>query len=223
MTVRIFVADRMQASPGRPTRIWIDPSECDSHIIAAVLTFLYTLDYTANGPPLLKFGLPHEDKDSNEVAKPAEQTLLDLAIEDNSSIISTDDIESLGTTEVETPNTSSNGSARAVRPQDPGEPPNELVFHTQTYLAGQRFGIASLCAIAKEKFEKRLKSDHWNTEMISCIREAYRHGNNPKLAELKETIVKSARSRFRVLKTSQGWDDLVIDFPEFAAELLKRM
>jgi hypothetical protein len=40
---------------------------------------------------------------------------------------------------------------------------------------------------------------------------------------LRDDLIKSTRARFRVLKTGEGWNDLVLDFPEFAAELLKQL
>jgi hypothetical protein len=52
--------ERDYASPAKPTKIWIDPSDCQSHVLSAVLTFLYMLDYSADGHQALTFGLPEE-------------------------------------------------------------------------------------------------------------------------------------------------------------------
>jgi hypothetical protein len=89
-------------------------------------------------------------------------------------------------------------------------------------MAARLFGIPALCDISKEKFQKRLKAESWKTEMIGCIREIYAQGD-PDTSELGEIIVKSTRSRFRTLKTMNGWNDLVLDYPEFAAEILRRL
>lgn len=47
-----------QSSPSSQMKIWMEPGE-DSHIVAAVLTFLYSLDYADSGPQL-QFGLPQD-------------------------------------------------------------------------------------------------------------------------------------------------------------------
>lgn len=195
--------------------------------MAAILTFLYTLDYAANGQQVLKFGLPQEvvednPKDSNNF--PLSKLDISNDPSDEPSVLSDDDVESFASSAVDTPEAFSEASSRtATLPQDPSETPNELVFHSQMYVAGKRFGISSLCDIAKDKFAKRLRCGPWNEEMLACIREVYRHGDDPKLTILKEDMVRSARLRFKALKTRKEWEELVIDFPQFAAELLRRM
>jgi hypothetical protein len=219
----------MQASPGRPTKIWIDPSEIEPPTLAAVLTFLYTLDYKAGGEQVLTFGLPHDDtaEDQREDGESTLSSFSQLDVEDSSVIDdeeeSEDGVLSVNMSTADTVGYSSAELRKAASSVDPSEPPNELVFHTQMCLASQRFGIHSLRNIAQEKFEKRLRTGPWKTEMIGCIREIYRYGNWENSSTLKEDILRSARSRFRLLKTSEGWDELVVDFPEFAAELLRRM
>lgn len=221
----------MEASPGRPTKIWIDPNECGPHTLAAVLTFLYTLDYNASGEQFLTFGLPHDDTAEEEGddghSTPDSFSQLDLDISsniDDEGEASEDGEGSPITSAADTVANFPCEQRKSVSPiVDPSEHPNELVFHTQMYLASKRFGIESLCYIAKEKFEKRLRVGPWKREMVGCIREIYRNGDCGKMNPLKEDIVRSARSRFRLLKTSEGWDELIIDSPEFAAELLRRM
>ncbi|KAF2676503.1 hypothetical protein K458DRAFT_182134 [Lentithecium fluviatile CBS 122367] len=214
------------ASPAKPTKIWIDPSDCESHVLAAVLTFLYTLDYSADGQQALKFGLPKEVVDGDEEGQASigagganddEESAVDTGVE----------VESLPTFTQGDPTPSrsaSRHSSHATKtPSDPGERKNELVFHVQVCAAGHRFGIAALCDVVTEKINKRLNTGPWNDEMIDCIREVYRYGNNGKLAKLREAVVKTARTRFRVLKACNGWDDLIVDSPEFAAEMLRRL
>jgi hypothetical protein len=218
------------ASPAKPTKIWIDPSDCESHVLSGVLNFLYTLDYSADGHQTLAFGLPKEvvdeDDDHQDVVVPTWSDNIDDN-DDGSAIDLRGDVDSLDTLTQDnlTPSRTTNYlSSQATHcHSDPGERRNELVFHVQICAAGQRFGIASLCDVAKEKLATRLTSMVRGTEFIGCIREVYRHGNGGKLAELREMVIKSARSRFRVLKTCEGWDALIIDVPEFAAEMLRRL
>ncbi|KAF2868246.1 hypothetical protein BDV95DRAFT_610209 [Massariosphaeria phaeospora] len=211
------------ASPGKPTKIWIDPSKCESHIVAAVLTFLYTLDYTAGGLQTLSFGLPAAEYDAYEDADSAIDDFGDLKIENEPSLMSDDSAESVATASLDTPDRSFSASSTLTFRPDPATMPNELVFHVQTYVAAQCFGITSLQDVARDKFEKRLRCGPWSLEMISCIREVYRQGSTCMLVCLKEDILKVAKARFRVLKNCEGWNDLVFDFPEFAADILRRM
>ncbi|KAF2648409.1 hypothetical protein K491DRAFT_784082 [Lophiostoma macrostomum CBS 122681] len=210
------------ASPGDPAKIWIDPSECESHIVAAVLTFLYTLDYSPSGEQVLKFGLPHEEILDDDTHDCGPHPPPALGTHDEPSVLSDDGIESQGSG-FDTPASSHAQSAETVTAHDLGKESNELLFHLLMYLAGQKFGIRALRDVSRDKFEKRLRTGPWKEEMIDCIRMVYAQRNNSKVEGLKEDIVKSARARFRILKTSVGWDDLVIDYPEFAAELLNRM
>ena len=188
---------------------------------------MYTLDYTSNGPQVLTFGLPEE-----EHGRETEEAPVDEPLEED-SIIELADALGIPVEESESPTLSEAGASdhssmeSTIIENDPGHPPNELLFHAQMYLAGQRFGISSLCDIAKIKLSKRLKLGPWQAEMIPCIREIYRQGSPAGMdatnaGSLKDGIVQSARCRFRALKMVEGWDDLVIDFPEFAAALLKR-
>jgi len=223
--------ERDYASPAKPTKIWIDPSDCESHVLSAVLTFLYTLDYSADGHQTIAFGLPKEvdDEDEDHQEGAVQGCSDDIQNDEGSAIDVGADIESIDTFIAgnATPSrTSSRLSTQATQcPSDPSELRNDLVFHVQMCAAGHRFGIASLCDVAKEKLEKRIASvvRVQGTELIGCIREVYRQGHGGKLGVLREVVVKSARSRFRVLKTCEGWDDLIIDVPEFAAEMLRRL
>lgn len=138
-------------------------------------------------------------------------------------MLSDDGVVSMKTSVADTPDRSSTESVCSARQSDPSDHPNELFFHFQAYMAAQRFGIDALCHVASDKLKKRLRSGPWKVEMIPCIREVYRHGNSTKFADLKEEIVKSARARFRDLKSSEGWDNLIMESPEFGAELLRRL
>lgn len=213
------------SSPAKPTKIWIDPSVCESHVLAAALTFLYTLDYSSSGQQALTFGLPEEvttEDDTHHDQHDEDH----FHAEEEPSVASEPDVESMATSPAvaRTPSQSSNHSSHTERCHvDPGDTRNELVFHVQMCAAGHQLGIASLCDIAQEKLNKRLHSGNWRQEMVGCIRELYKHGNGGKLSGLRESVVKSARSRFRALKACEGWDDLIIDFPEFAAEMLRRL
>ncbi|KAF2251432.1 hypothetical protein BU26DRAFT_563369 [Trematosphaeria pertusa] len=223
---RVRQGEHDYASPAKPTKIWIDRSECDSHVLAAVLTFLYTLDYNASGPQALTFGLPQELTGGDDDG-PTVDGVEELDNEDDTCVVSAAEVESVATPTAgdatPSPSASCHSSHVSRLSGDAGERQNELVFHVQMYSAGHRFGIASLRDVAKDKFGKRLVSGPWNDEMIDCIREVYRQGNDARLADLREMVVKWARSRFRALKIREEWDDLIIEFPEFAAEMLRRL
>lgn len=178
----------------------------------------------ANGPQILTFGLPQvsEDEDT-ETEVSTIHSLSKLDVEEEPSVIFEDDARSVATSVIDTPASTASTSRTSTPVLDPGESPNELVFHTRMYIAAQRFGIVSLCDTAKEKFEKRLRTGPWNVEMLACIREVYKYGNGLKISSLKDEVVKFARQRFRVLKGCEGWDELVLEFPMFAKELLRRM
>ncbi|OCK85221.1 hypothetical protein K432DRAFT_343511 [Lepidopterella palustris CBS 459.81] len=222
------------SSPASPMKIWLDPGE-ESHVIAAVLTFLYTLDYADSGPQL-SFGLPQDQTslfshNSDDPAHDAEVAHSDD--EATNSIIHQSDetvphpASSRDNSPLLTPATTTashdSASTRRAYESDPSSHPNELVFHVQMLLAGQRFGIPPLCEVAKVKFEKRLRCESWKTELLPCIREAYRQQGNASTNGLKDTVVKTAKSRFRFLKEAEGWDALVMDFPEFAADMLRHL
>jgi hypothetical protein len=190
------------------------------------LTFLYTLDYAASGSQALVFGLPQEEQ-TEDVEREDDETRRSVSkfdfLGDGEDYSTRDDeFTEDAATEIPTPPPTSDTECERETP-DPGEAANELVFHAQVYLAAQQFRIAALGEIAREKFNKRLRSGPWGIEMSGCIREVYRHAHDPTIGALRDDLIKSTRARFRVLKTGEGWNDLVLDFPEFAAELLKQL
>ena len=209
----------------------MDASQCDSHIVAAVLVFLYTLDYVSNGPQLLSFGLPqphhddegidpHEEDPSEKRSYNSYGVPLDLDNDDDGSGSTANSVDTPQDTQTHQTRSS---TRQSTPPPDPGQPHNELVFHLHVYMAGKFFGIPALCEVAQTKFEKQLRCEAWKTEMILCIRELYGHHDQSQISVLRGIIATSARSRFRILKGLPGWDDLVLDFPEFAAEMLRRL
>jgi hypothetical protein len=213
-----------------PFKIWVDAFECESHIFAAVLAYLYTLDYKSDGPQQLSFGLPsqlEDDEHGEEDDTDKDGKHEDLDSTETESLRLTDD-DACSANSLLTPTGSGERDSRSSprvsssATTDPGQPHNELVFHAQVYMAAKYFGIPPLCDISKEKFQKRLRAESWKTEMIGCIREIYAQAN-PGTSELAAIIAASTRSRFRTLKTMDGWNDLVLDFPEFAAEILRRL
>jgi hypothetical protein len=207
------------ASPSKPTRIWIERWECESHIVAAVLAFLYTMDYNPSGPQALTFGKPKcEENDMTMRNGGRASTGNSRNIEANTSAHEVD--ESMATMSVGNPTPSGTWTSHTTgNLHGPDEVPNELVFHVHMCAAGQYFGIESLSDVAEERLTERLSTGPWTTEMVECIRAVYRKGTTGKLAAMREAVVESAMSRFRILKTSEGWDDLVGEFPEFAAEI----
>ena len=97
-------------------------------------------------------------------------------------------------------------------------------MHAKMCLAGHRFGIPPLLEVAKEKFEKRLRSETWKAEMLPCIHEIERQqGSCDTIRELKGSLLKSAKRRFRDLKQMDGLKKMVVDCPEFASELMKNL
>jgi hypothetical protein len=183
---------------------------------------MYILDYSANREQVLKFGLPHEEllDDDTSLYYPHPPPALENHDE---LLVSNDDGMESFKSHPNTPAASETQSAETAVEQSPEDETNELLFHLRMYLAGQMFGIQPLCDVAKDKSEKRLSRGPWKEEMVACIRVVYAHGSNLKADGLKEDIVKSARGRFRTLKTSVGWEDLLIDCPEFAAKMLNRL
>lgn len=216
------MTDIVKASPAKPAKIWIDPSECESHILAAVLTFLYTLDYSANGVQTLRFGLPQDESANQDPDKVNQHSIATLGLEADTSTFGDNSVDSTTAASIMTPEYSSDVISTKHNNPDPSEAANELVFHAKVCMAGQRFGIISLYEVAKHKFDMRLRSGPWHREMVPCIREVYRQGDVP-MGSLKEDMVRFAQSRFRDLKACGGFDELVLDFPGFAADLLKGM
>lgn len=225
------------SSPATPLKIWLDPGE-EPHIIAAVLTYLYTLDYSPDGPSI-SFGLPHDrdsihSQDSVTTESPFSH---DFNASDNFSEIShprsledeDDGVRaSTSTTALPTSEATVDQSPRAsstaatLHDNDPGTHPNALTLHSQLFLAAHRFGIPPLANIAKDKFNKALHSSTSTADLISCIREVYRQqSHNSSACTLKSDVVKVCRSRFRKLKEEEGWEGLIIEFPEFAADILR--
>ncbi|KAF2807284.1 uncharacterized protein BDZ99DRAFT_500528 [Mytilinidion resinicola] len=230
------------SSPATPMKIWLEPGE-EPHIIAAVLTYLYTLDYGPDGPSL-SFGLPHDQSSIHSEGSTATDVRLaspspDIDGVDIFSILS-DDQDTDYEEGVRTPTSSwrpqsstpfADGSPQSASTDqtlhddgDPGTHPNALTLHCQIYLAAHRFGIAPLAEISKDKFTKALRDNNSSADLIPCIREVYRQqSSNPTASTLKQDVIKAARSRFRKLKEEEGWEALVIEFPEFAADMLRGM
>ena len=216
-------------------KIWLDSDE-EPDIIAAVLTFLYTLDYADSGPQL-SFGLPHDqsslfshDSDAGGHAPPPPEEEFRGCISSPAPAESENESRPATSREgspLPTPPASSsspdNASTHTVH-ADPGSQPNELVLHAKMCLAGHRFGIPPLLEVAREKFEKRLRSEKWKAEMLPCIHEIERQqGSCDTIRELKGSLLKSAKRRFRDLKQMDGLKKMVVDCPEFASELMKNL
>ncbi|KAF2464294.1 uncharacterized protein BDR25DRAFT_346783 [Lindgomyces ingoldianus] len=217
-------------SPGSPIKLWIDPSICESHILAAVLTFLYTLDYTCSGSQLLSFGLPEEPEIEPEPETPSLSNTDVEVVEDETDFSAFSELEEYSatvpsppssTTPTSTPKGPSNNSDEMVTNGDPSEAPNELVFHFSMYRAAVLFDIVSLQDVAKEKFQRRLRLS--SDGIIPCIREVYREENSEAFAPIRREVLTLVKTRFYRLKATEGWDELVMDFPAFSSDILKRL
>ncbi|KAF2492698.1 hypothetical protein BU16DRAFT_529000 [Lophium mytilinum] len=229
-----------RSSPATPMKIWLEPGE-EPHIIAAVLTYLYTLDYGPDGPNL-SFGLPQDQSSIHSEGS----TATDVHLESPSADIDGSDIFSMISNDQDTeyeegirtptlssplqpPTASVDGSPHSASTDqtlhgnaDPGTNPNSLTLHCQIYLAAHRFGVPPLAEIAKDKFTKALRNNNSAMDLLPCIREVYRQqSNNPSAFTLKQDVIKAARSRFRKLKEEEGWEALLMEFPEFAADMLR--
>ncbi|OCK94607.1 uncharacterized protein K441DRAFT_560365 [Cenococcum geophilum 1.58] len=219
-----------------PRSTWFEDKYEEPDVIAAVLTFLYTLDYADSGPQL-SFGLPHDrsslfshDSGAEGHAPPPPEDGCQGSISSPTPAESENESRPATSREgspLPTPAASSsspdNTSTHTVH-ADPGSQPNELVLHAKMCLAGHRFGIPPLLEVAKEKFEKRLRSETWKAEMLPCIHEIERQqGSCDTIRELKDSLLKSAKRRFRDLKQMDGLKEMVMDCPEFASELMKNL
>jgi hypothetical protein len=214
-------------------KIWVEPGE-EPHVIASILTYLYTLDYGPDGPDI-SFGLPHDQDSihSQESATPNSPfSAHDLNASDIFSEISHphDGVRTpTSTAPLQPPEATPNQSpcASSTTPtlhddDDPGTQPNALTLQCQIYLASHRFGIPPLSDIAREKFNKALRTSTSVADLIPCIREVYRQqSHNSSACTLKDEVIKASRSRFRKLKDEEGWEGLVMEFPEFAADMLR--
>ncbi|ORY17316.1 hypothetical protein BCR34DRAFT_597107 [Clohesyomyces aquaticus] len=235
-------------SPGSPLKLEIDDSICSSDVLAAVLTFLYTLDYVSSGPQVLTFGLPEDEAVESDVESDcgeeerAQQDDGDKEDEDDAEMSESefDTFSDLGAVRSSTPpqmmvtrmisptprssSTRSFQIAMATRgspgsEQDPSEAPNELLFHFQVYRAAVLLDITSLQDVAKEKFKRYLGRS--NEGILACIQEAYREGNEGEAFKDIRKEVMAEGKRMRTYK-KQGWNDLVRSVPGFAADMLQR-
>ncbi|PVH96821.1 hypothetical protein DM02DRAFT_102746 [Periconia macrospinosa] len=206
--------ERDYASPSKPTKIWIDPSECESHVLAAIFAFLYTLDYKAVGKQCLTFGVPEEvEEESDDHIASGVHTPETSTPSPNESEIGSIDLDDI---KRETPTSTSEG--RGELPQTN----NQLIFHVLVLDAAHKLAIEALVDVAKQKFVTRLRAVQATPELIDCLRHLYGVSNRESLLEVKELATQRAKANFRTLRTFQGWNDLVMDFPEFGAEMLKR-
>ncbi|KAI9742036.1 MAG: hypothetical protein M1834_000426 [Cirrosporium novae-zelandiae] len=217
---RKYVSPAAQSSPSSPMKIWLDPGEYDTNVIAAVVNFLYTLNYTdpASQPPAFS---PQRDRKNSVLSQDSKNSQKTETAPPEVWAFSENQSTTISSISVPTPSTTSAGSATLSPTGDTssGSHSNELIFHALVYLAGWRFGIESLADVAREKFENRIRSEAWKEELIPCIRVVYRHNNEA--GRLKEQILKTAKNKFRILKTSPGFDELVMEFPSFAGDLLR--
>ncbi|OCL04398.1 hypothetical protein AOQ84DRAFT_380628 [Glonium stellatum] len=220
------------SSPASSMKIWLDQDE-EPHIIAAVLTFLYTLDYADSGPQF-SFGLPYDqsslfsrDSDTSDTADAVPQPPEDEGTPsstptettyDSHATMSREDSPLLTPTASPPPENASAHTAHA----DPGSQANELLLHAKMCLAGHRFGIPPLLEVAKEKFERQLKADTWKAEMLPCIYVVERHqGSHGIVQELRVSLLKSAKRRWGELKQMTELKKLIVECPEFMANLMK--
>jgi len=162
-----------------------------AHVVAAVLTYLYTLDYDQPDQSLA-WGVPaeHQHYVQDEVNDEEDQT-----------IKSSD--ESSATTEYEfvgEPNSNSETPASADGPisegqdklsievqtaeddestfsifQDTSLQPSALVFHAQVYCAALKLGIPCLAQLANHRcFERLLSKDIDNDELLDSVSKVFR-------------------------------------------------
>ena len=165
-----------------------------THVIAAVMTYLYTLDY-AQSNQTLTFRLPQEMQTmllTEEEEDNAKNSELDTAsstfdlLEDEME----DDDDDDDNIQIVTAEEQAKGQEQSLHPveafkdddqcgtvhtPDPGLQPVELVFHAQVYCAGVVLGIPCLAKLAQQKFLRRLYSSNVsNHELLMTVCKVYR-------------------------------------------------
>lgn len=134
-------------------------------MIAALLTYLYTLDHADEGPQM-NFGLPveiespaNEEEEEEEIEIVRKETNLVVDAFDKDKIIINDDQWDIGdtlsrsSTARDTPSPSHHTIARIPIDRNPARPLSPLALHVQMYKAGFRFGIPCLPPLASNFFE----------------------------------------------------------------------
>ena len=213
-----------------------------THVIAAVMTYLYTLDY-AQSNQSLTFRLPQEmqnmwltegedkRKDSELDAASSTYDLLEDTMEDDVQIVPAEE------------QTESQGkSLRSVDDQsgarDPGLWPVELVFHAQVYCASVVLGIPCLAKLAQQKFLRRLyNSKVSNHELLMTVLKVYRPSNGfeplcrttwmvheelkPHFQTMCIELVRVLYKRWSQIKGDSHLEAAVIECPEFGKDLLR--